>query len=129
MMKAENDRHPTLGTLWLLYGVLTLAAAGWIVVYNRTLTLMWGAIVNHVADPLTWMALFHLFLVATVVMALISGAFSLLAAFALFQGTAASRRWGLIAAALALLGPPPGIALGAFTAVALFPLRGQESSL
>jgi hypothetical protein len=109
MTKDESRRHPTLGTLWLLYGVLMLGAAAWIVVYNRTLTLMWGAIINHVADPLTWMTLFHVFLVATVVMALISGAFSFLAAFA-------------------LLGPPPGVALGAFTAIALFPLRGQENS-
>jgi hypothetical protein len=105
-----------------------LGAAAWIVVYNRTLTVMWGAIISHVADPFTWMTLFHVLLVATVVMALISGAFSFLAAFALLQAAASARRWGLIAATFGLLGPPPGVALGAFTAIALFPLRGEENS-
>jgi hypothetical protein len=121
-MQADNDRYRTLGILWGIYGLLMIAAAAWIMVYNRTLTVMWGAIVNRVADPFAWMDVFHLFLGATVVMALISAAFSLLAAFALMSGARSSRKLGLIAAAFGMLGTPPGVALGVFSVAILFPL-------
>lgn len=125
-MATRDNRYGTLGMLWAIYGVLMIAAAAWIIVYNRMLTVMWGAIVSRVADPFAWMSTFHLLLGATVVMALVSAAFSLLAAVALMQGTAASRALGLIAAAFAMLGTPPGIALGVFTVAILFPLAGQN---
>ena len=110
-----------LGMLWVVYGVIMIAAAAWIIVYNRTLTVMWGAIVSHVADPFAWMSAFHLFLGATVVMALISAALSLLAAMALMRGAASSRKFGLAAAVFGMLGTPPGVALGVFTVAVLFP--------
>jgi hypothetical protein len=120
-MDTQGNRYGMLGILWGIYGVMMIAAAAWIIVYNRTLTLMWGAIISHVADPFTWMRLFHLFLGATVVMALISALFSLLAAGALMQGAGASRSLGLIAAAFGMLGTPPGVALGVFTVARLYP--------
>jgi hypothetical protein len=40
----------TLGMLWAVYGVMMIAAAAWIIVYSGTLTMMWGAIVSHVAE-------------------------------------------------------------------------------
>jgi hypothetical protein len=125
-MTINGARHGILGTLWTVYAVLMVAVAVWIFVYNRTLTLMWGAIINHVANPMTWMTLFHFFLVTTVLMALLSAIFSFLAAFALLEGTATAHKCGLTAAAFGMLGPPPGVALGVFTALALFPLRSKE---
>jgi hypothetical protein len=110
----------------MVYTVLMVAAAVWIILYNRTLTVMWGAIISHVADPFAWMSAFHFLLGATVAMALISAAFSPLAAVALMLGTAASRALGLIAAAFGMLGTPPGIALGVFTVAILFPLGGES---
>jgi hypothetical protein len=106
--------------LWAIYGVAMVAAAAWMIVYNRTLTVMWGAIVTRVADPFVWMSTFHFFLAATVAMALISAALSLLAAGSLFYGAASSRTLGLAAAVLGMLGTPPGIALGVFTVAVLF---------
>lgn len=123
-METHGNRYGTLGILWGIYGVVMIAAAAWIIVYNRTLTLMWGAIVSRVANPFTWMDLFHLWLGATVVMALLSALFSLLAAGALLQGAGSSRKLGLIAAAFGMLGTPPGIALGVFTVAILYPSRG-----
>src|SRR5579862_7833237 len=114
-MAIGNGRFRTLGVLWGLYGILMVAAAAWIMVYNRTLTLMWGAIISRVANPFAWMDLFHMLLVATVIMALISAALSFFAAFALMGGTRSARTAGLLAAAFGLLGAPPGVALGAFT--------------
>jgi hypothetical protein len=122
-MAMENKNFRTLGVLWGLYGILMVAAAAWIMVYNRTLTLMWGAIISRVANPFAWMDLFHMLLVATVIMALISAALSFFAAFALMGGARSARTAGLLAAAFGLLGAPPGVALGAFTVVMLYPLN------
>jgi hypothetical protein len=115
-----SDQLRTLGILWGIYGLIMIAAAAWIMVYNGTLTVMWGAIISRVANPFAWMNAFHLFLVATVIMALLSAAFSLLAAFTLIGGAAVARRLGLIAA-FGLLGTPLGAALGAFTVAILLP--------
>jgi hypothetical protein len=125
-MEIDSDRYRTVAVLWGIYGVLMIAAAAWIIVYNRTLTVMWGAIISRVANPFTWMSAFHLFLGATVVMALLSAVFSLLAAFALMSGTGSSRRLGLIAAAFGMLGTPPGVALGVFTVAILFPMSAAR---
>ncbi|HVB56910.1 MAG TPA: hypothetical protein VNE63_10825 [Candidatus Acidoferrales bacterium] len=124
-MASHGNRYAALGVLWIVYAVLMVAAAVWIILYNRTLTVMWGAIISHVADPFMWMSAFHLLVGATVVMALISAVLSLLAGVALMQGAAASRTLGLFAAAFGMLGTPPGIALGVFTVAILFPLRGE----
>jgi hypothetical protein len=125
-MAMENGRFRTLGVLWGLYGIVMVAAAAWIMVYNRTLTLMWGAIISRVADPFAWMDMFHIFLGATVVMALISAALSFFAAFALTSGAGSSRTAGLLAATFGMLGTPPGVALGVFTVAALYPLNNSH---
>jgi len=120
-MESRGSRFGTLGILWVIYGIVMIMAAAFIVVYNGTLTLMWGAIITRVPNALTWMSAFHLFLGATVIMALISAFFSLAAGFALMRGAASSRKFGLIAAAFGMLGTPPGVALGAFTVAMLYP--------
>ncbi len=122
-MAASESRYGMFGIFWALYGVLMVAAAAFIIVYDGTLTLMWGAIINRVASPFAWMSFFHLFLVATVMMAVASAFFSFLAAISFMRGSSALRTWGLVAAAFALLGPPLGIALGSFTVALLFPVR------
>lgn len=116
----------TLGILWGIYGILMIAAGAWMIVYNRMLTVMWGAIISRVGDPFAWMNLFHMFLVMTVVMAFVSAAFSLLAAFTLMGGARSSRTLGLIAAAFGMLGTPPGVALGVFTVAALYPMQSPR---
>jgi len=121
-MASHGNRYGTLGVLWAIYGVLMIAGAAWILVYEGTLTVMWGAIVTRVADPLAWMGVFHLFLVATVVMALISAVLSLLAATALLRGAESSRSMGLAAAVFGMLGTPPGVVLGVFTVGILLPM-------
>jgi hypothetical protein len=124
LMAIESNRYGTLGILWALYGVFMIAVAAFIIVYDATLTLMWGAIINRVPNPFAWMSFFHFFLAATVVMAIISACLSFAAAFAFMRGGSSLRTWGLLAAAFGLLGAPPGIALGAFTVALLLPLGG-----
>ena len=127
-METRESRFGTLGILWLIYGLVMIAAAAFMVVYNGTLTLMWGAIITRVPNALGWMSAFHLFLGATVVMALVSAFFSFAAGFALMRGAASSRKLGLIAAAFGLLGAPPGVALGAFTVAMLYPLGAARTA-
>lgn len=121
-MSADNDQYRTIGVLWGLYGLLMIAAVACMMVYRGSLTLMWGAIISRVPNPFEWMNVFHLFLGATEVMALISAALSLLAAVALMANASSSRKLGLAAAAFGMLGTPPGVALGVFTVAILFPL-------
>src|ERR1700683_3073692 len=115
-MPDERSRHSTLALFWALYGVLMIVMVAYLIVYSGTLRLMFGALLVRVPDPLAWMTVFHFWLIGALALGALSAFSSLLACATLFSGAASSRTWALIAAALALLGPPPGIALGAFTA-------------
>ena len=114
-----NAAHPILGALWGVYGVLMIALGAWIVLYERTLTLMWGAIINRVPDPFAWMDAFHLLVALAVIIIVVTAVCSLFAAVGMFTGARFGRTMGLWAAALGLMTSPPGAALGAFTAALL----------
>jgi hypothetical protein len=73
------------------------------------------------------MSLFHLFLIFAVVLNIIAGIVSLLAAIALFGRTGSSRTLVLIASFFALIDGPLGIALGAFTLVIFLPRSSATS--
>ena len=113
--------------LWLVYAILRFAGAAFIVVYENTLTLMWGAIITRVPNPFALMSLFHFFLIFAVVLNIIAGIVSLLAAMALLGRTGSARTLALVASFFALINGPLGIALGAFT-LAIFVPRGTSSS-
>jgi hypothetical protein len=115
-MQTNGSRHPTLGILWVIYGVICIVKAAWIVVYSATLTLMWGAILNRVADPFFWMNLFHIWLIGAVVVLILTAIFSFLAAVTLMQNRVAGALT-LVASVLAIITGPLGIALGAYTMV------------
>ena len=115
-------RHPILGALWALYGAMTLAGTMWVIVFNRTLTLMWGAVISHVANPFAWMNFFHAYLGVMVVVGFIAAALSFIAAFSLMTG-AGARLWSLIAAAFGMFTTPIGIVLGVFTVAEMYPMR------
>jgi uncharacterized membrane protein len=128
-MQTVNDggTYRTLGVLWFLYAVLRFAGAAFIVVYDGTLTVMWGALLTRVPNALALMSLFHLFLIFAVVLNIIAGIFSLLAAIALFGRTGSSRTLALVASFFALIDGPLGIALGAFTLVIFLPRSSATS--
>jgi hypothetical protein len=128
-MQTVNDggTYRTLGVLWFLYAVLRFAGAVFIVVYSGTLTVMWGALLTRVPNALALMSLFHLFLMFAVVLNIIAGIFSLLAAIALFGRTGSSRTLALGASFFALIDGPLGIALGAFTLVIFLPRSSATS--
>jgi hypothetical protein len=128
-MQANRSGHATLGILWLLYGVICLAKAAWIVVYTSTLTLMWGAIITRVADPFFWMNAFHIWLIGAVVLLVLTGILAFIAGFALMQSRMSGPGWPVIVSVLAILTGPLGIALGTYTMVATVrPPMGETRS-
>jgi hypothetical protein len=124
-MPSNTSRQGGLGILWLIYGVLCLAQAAWIVVYTSTLTLMWGAIINRVADPFFWMDAFHVWLIGAVIVLVLAGIFSFVAGAALMNGS--GRAFTLIASILAIVTGPLGVALGTYTMVVTVPRTALDS--
>jgi len=82
---------------------------------------MWGALLTRGPNPFTLMDLFHVFLILAIILAVVAGISSILAGFALMSGGPSARKLGLLAAFLALVSGPLGIALGAYTLVVLVP--------
>jgi hypothetical protein len=126
-MNDSSERYGTLGVLWAVYAILRFAGAAFIVVYEGMLTVMWGAIITRVANPFALMSLFHFFLIFAVVLNIIAGIFSLLAAIALLGRTGSARTLALVASFFGLTNGPLGIALGAYTLVIFVP-GGSSSS-
>jgi hypothetical protein len=117
----SSERYGTLGVLWLFYAILRFVGAAFILVYSSTLTLMWGALITRVPNPFALMSFFHLFLTFAMVLNIIAGIFSLLAAIALLARTGSARTLALVASFFALINGPLGIALGAYTLVIIVP--------
>lgn len=121
MMKADIRESRRAGILWLAYGCLRIAQVAFIVVFSGTLSLMWGAVLERVPNPLVWMTAFHVLLVLAAAWCVISGFFSFVAGFALLRHWPASKVDTLIASLLALPDLPFGIVLGVYTMLALLP--------
>jgi fumarate reductase subunit D len=126
-MQTNSSRLGTLGILWILYGVLCAVKAAWIVIDGATLTLMWGALLNRVANPFFWMSMFHFAMLAAVILAVMTAIFSILAGIALMQGGPSGRMLALVASFLGLITGPLGIALGVFTIVIVLPRSSNQT--
>ena len=118
-MPAPNSRRPVLQILWALYGVVCIVKAAWIVVYSSTLTLMWGAVINRVADPFFWMNAFHVWLIGAVVVLILAAILAFFMAVAPPSGR--SSTLPVLASVIAILTGPLGIALGAYTMAVTLP--------
>jgi hypothetical protein len=126
-MQTSNSRQGTLGVLWLIYGILCVARAVWILVNGATFTLMWGALLNRVANPFFWMDLFHFAMLAAVVLTIITAIFSFLAGIGLMQGGRSVRMLALVASFLGLISGPLGIALGVYTLIVMLPQPASQA--
>jgi hypothetical protein len=116
-----------LGVLWILYGLLRFVAALVVFLSSPTLTVMWGALLTRVPNPFTLMDLFHVFLIFVIILDVVAGIVSIIAGLALMSGGPSARRLGMLAAFLALINGPLGIALGAYTLVVLVPANPRTS--
>ncbi len=117
-----------LGVIWIVYGILRLVGALGAFLYSGTLTVMWGALLTRVPDPLTLMTLFHFFLLFAIVLGVVAGVVCIVAGLSLMSGGQSARGLGLLAAFLGLINGPLGIALGAYTLVILVPANARAES-
>jgi hypothetical protein len=119
----QNPRanSTTLGALWVLYGILRLAAAILLLVYTGTATVMFGALLTRVPDPYTLMTTFHVLYIAAILVTALSGLFALMAGTSLLTAKPLARGFSLVAAFLSLSDLPFGTTLGIYTLVVFLP--------
>ena len=108
-----------LGLFWLIYGVLRIIAAVWLLSFTPTATVMFGALLNRVPNPFPLMSAFHLIYAGWIVLSAASGIFGILAGISFLAGAEASRILIVVAALLAVPFIPVGTMLGTYT-LALF---------
>lgn len=123
VLRNSNPHFGTLGVLWLVYGVIRLIMAACLLIYSGTATLMFGALLNRVADPFTLMGVFHFLYAATIVLSVVCGLIAIFGGLALLGGRSAGRTLVLVAAVLSLCDIPLGITLGTYTLVELLPIQ------
>jgi uncharacterized membrane protein len=107
----------TLGTLWIVYGIVRLIVAILLVIYSGVATVMFGALLVRVPDALSLMSIFHFFYIVAIIIIILSGIFSVVAGLALLAARTSARALSLTAALLALADLPLGTTLGTYTLV------------
>ncbi len=112
-----GDHTRPLGICWVIYGLIRLAMAVFLVIFAGTATLMFGALLNRVADPFTLMGVFHFLYAVAVVLSAVCGLLGLSAGLALLSGQRSGRTLCLIAGFLSLPNIPLGTTLGIYTLI------------
>lgn len=107
----------TLGVLWVVYGIIRLAAAVLMLIYMGTATVMFGALLTRVPNPFALMNVFHLFYAAAIIVTVLAGILGVVAGLALLAGKASARLLALVASFLSLSDLPFGTTLGIYTLV------------
>ena len=119
----------TLGSCWIVYGVIRLIMAVCLVVYGRTAALMFGALLNRVPDPFTLLGIFHFLYTLMIVLSAVCGILGLIAGLALLAGQRSGCTLALVAGFLSLSNIPLGTTLGIYTLVVLLPIRAAHSTI
>lgn len=116
-----------LGPCWLAYGIICLITAACMVAYSGTATVMFGALLARVPDPLALMSFFHLVYTVATALSVVCGGLGILAGLALLARRRSGRTLALIAGFLSLSRIPLGITLWVYTLVVLLPPTGWRS--
>jgi hypothetical protein len=124
-----TDHRRILGTCWVVYGILRLILGIWLILFSGTATVMFGALLNRVANPFAMMGDFHLAYAGMVVLTILCGVFGLLAGLALLANQRAARKLALLAAFLSVSEIPFGTTLGIYTLIVLLPIRAVSSMI
>ena len=104
-----------LGTLWILYALLRIAGAALLVVFSATATLMAGALMTRVPNPLAMMSLFHVLYWIVICHCIVCALLGLFAGRALLAGDGSARRLAVLASLVSLPEIPFGLVLGTYT--------------
>lgn len=110
-----------LGFAWIVYGIARILLGLWLMAFEPTAKVMFGALLSRVANPYAMMDHFHLVYFAIAVLSFVCGALGVLAGLALLTGSSVGRTLALCAAFLSLPEMPLGLMLGVYTIVRLLP--------
>jgi hypothetical protein len=117
----STARFRTLGGLWIVYGIVRLIMAAFLIIFSGTATLMFGALLNRVPNPFALMADFHFVYVVMIILSVVCGILGIVGGLVLLAGNRSGRGIVLMAAFLSLCEIPLGITLGTYTLVVLLP--------
>lgn len=112
-----------LGSFWVVYGLIRLIMVAGMLIYGRTATLMFGALLSRVPDPFALMSIFHFLYTVMIALSVVCGLLGFVAGLALLGGHQSGRKFALIAAVLSLSDIPLGTTLGIYTLLMLLPIR------
>lgn len=123
------SNYRTLGVCWVIYGVIRLLVAVWLIGFSATATVMFGALLTRVPDPYSLMSAFHLLYLLAIVWSFVAGLLAIAAGLALLGGKAAGRLLGILAAFFSVTEIPLGITIGTYTLIVLLATRNHPSYL
>lgn len=121
--RVRSWQFPALGSFWIGYGIIRLIMFLCLLIYAPTATLMFGSLLNRVADPYVLMGIFHFLYTAFLFVSAVCCIVGFVAGLALVGGHKSGRKLALIAAVFSLSDIPLGITLGVYTLVELLPVH------
>jgi hypothetical protein len=118
-----------LGICWVLFGILRLVTAVWLALFSNTATLMFGALLGRVPDPISAMNIFHFLYGLLVAISAVCGILGVSAGLALLAGSRSGRILAIAAAFLSLSSIPLGTTLGIYSLIVLLIWSPQRTSV
>src|ERR1019366_3271781 len=126
IVQFPKGHRQLLGSFWTVYGVIRLIMVICMLIYGRTATLMFGALLNRVPDPFALMGVFHFLYICMIALSVVCGLLGIVAGLALLGGQQSGRKLALVAAVLSLSNIPLGTTLGIYTLIELLPIRAAH---
>jgi uncharacterized membrane protein len=121
---SSRASYSQLGVCWVIYGILRLVIAIWLVTFTPVATVMFGALLIRVADYIPAMEVFHVFYIFAIILSVLCGVFGVLGGVALLRQR--TSHLAIIAAFLSLSELPIGITLGVYTLLTIFRAHRAE---
>lgn len=109
----------TLGLCWIIYGLYRVAMGVLALMIAPTATVMFGALLQRVPDPFTWMSVFHAVYMGWIGLSFVCGALGILGGLALMRSARDGRMLLLAASCFSLSDLPVGIAISVYTLIVL----------
>ena len=82
-VQSASGTRRGLGDCWIVYGLIRLVVAAAMFVWSGIATVMFGALLNRVPDPVTLMAIFHAIYWGMAILAILGGVLGVFAGVAL----------------------------------------------
>ena len=123
IVRNPGSHFRILGMFWTFYGVIRLLMVLCMIIYDKTVTLMFGALLSRVPDPFALMGFFRFLYAGTIVLSFVCGLVGIVAGLALLGEQRSGRKLALIAAVLSVSDIPLGTTLGIYTLVKLLPIK------